>query len=76
MRQRVAESVAHIVCGFLGLDTSANSIPYLASWSEDTPAEAFEHIAGLIDRLAHRIEDTLQSAGEAMAGAAQASTPS
>ena len=32
----VAESVALTVCGFLGLDTAANSIPYLAVWSEHT----------------------------------------
>lgn len=29
----VVESVAFSVCGVLGLDTSANSIPYLVAWS-------------------------------------------
>ncbi len=55
----VAESVAYTVCGFLGLDTAANSVPYLAVWSEHTPEDAFERIAGLIDRLARRLEDVL-----------------
>jgi hypothetical protein len=56
----VAESIAHIVCGFLGLDTSGNSIPYLASWSESAAHDAFGQIAALVDRLAHRIEDSLE----------------
>jgi len=56
-----AESVAHIVCGFLGLDTAGNSIPYLASWAEDTPADAFERIAALVDRLARRLENNLDT---------------
>lgn len=69
----VAESVAHLVCGSLGLDTSANSIPYLASWSEDTEADAFERIAVLVDRLAGRIEDALDPAIAVDAGAKEAS---
>lgn len=60
----VAESVAFTVCGFLGLDTAANSVPYLAVWSEDTPDGAFERVAGLIDRLARRIEDALDVVDE------------
>jgi antirestriction protein ArdC len=56
----VAESVAHIVCGFLGLDTSANSIPYLAFWSEHSEPDAFERIAALVDRLASRLEEALE----------------
>jgi antirestriction protein ArdC len=55
----VAESIALIVCGSLGLDTTANSIPYLAVWSEHTPADTFEQTATLVDRLARRIEDAL-----------------
>ena len=57
----VAESVALCVCGFLGLDTASNSIPYLAFWSEDTEPNAFERIAGLVDRLARRLEDSLDA---------------
>jgi antirestriction protein ArdC len=64
----VAESVAHIVCGFLGLDTSANSIPYLAVWSANADPDAFERIAGLVDRLASQLEDTLDRATPEKAG--------
>jgi antirestriction protein ArdC len=60
----VAESVAFTVCGFLGLDTAGNSIPYMAVWSEHVHADAFERIAALVDRLARRIEDTLTSGFE------------
>ncbi|RKQ92977.1 antirestriction protein ArdC [Solirubrobacter pauli] len=59
----VAESVAYTVCGFLGLNTAANSVPYLAVWSEATAEDAFERIAGLIDRLARRVEDALDPRG-------------
>jgi hypothetical protein len=64
----VAESVAHIVCGFLGLDTSANSIPYPAVWSENADPDAFEQIAGLVDRLARRFEEALDAATASDAG--------
>jgi antirestriction protein ArdC len=70
----VAESVAHVVCRFVGLDTSANSIPYLAAWREDTAADAFERIAGLVDRLARRLEDALEAPGQEAAGPVPAST--
>src|SRR4051794_20086419 len=59
----VAESVALTVCGFLGLDTTGNSVPYLAVWSEQSPPDAFERIAGLVDRLARRLEDACQLGG-------------
>lgn len=57
----VAESVALTVCGFLGLDTAANSIPYLAVWSEDVAADAFERIAVVVDRVARELEDALDA---------------
>jgi antirestriction protein ArdC len=52
----VVESVAYTVCGALGLDTAGYSIPYLASWAQDAGIETVEQTAGLIDRLARRIE--------------------
>jgi antirestriction protein ArdC len=55
----VAESVAHIAVSFVGLDSSASAVPYLATWAESAPAGTFERIAGLVDRLARRLEDTL-----------------
>jgi antirestriction protein ArdC len=53
----VVESVAFTVCGSLGLDTSGYSIPFLASWAQRGDIDTIERTAGLIDRLAHRIED-------------------
>ena len=55
----VVESVASSVCGVVGLDTSANSIPYLAAWSESTDLAILARTAQLINRLANRIEDAL-----------------
>lgn len=55
----VAESVAYIVASGLGFDSSANSIPYLAAYAEQTGPEAWALIASLTDRLAARIEEAL-----------------
>jgi antirestriction protein ArdC len=55
----IAESVAHIAVSFVGLDSSASAVPYLASWAEDAAPGTFEQIAGLVDRLARRLEDAL-----------------
>jgi len=53
----VAESVAFTCLGALGISSEEYSIPYLASWAENSDLEILEHIAALIDRLARRIED-------------------
>ena len=58
----VVESVAFSVCGVVGLDTSANSIPYLTAWSQNTELAILERTAALINRLANRIEDALAPA--------------
>ena len=63
----VAESVAHLAVSFVGLDSSASAVPYLASWAESAAADTFERIAELVDRLARRLENAL--------GAEQASQP-
>jgi hypothetical protein len=34
-------------------------VPYLVSWAESAPAGTFERIAGLVNRLARRLEHTL-----------------
>jgi antirestriction protein ArdC len=60
----VVESVAHTVCGALGLDTSDASIPYIAGWGERTEGEPIERYAALIDRLASRLEDAVLGAAE------------
>jgi antirestriction protein ArdC len=58
-QELVAESVAHIAVSFIGLDTGASAVPYLATWAESAAAGTFERIAALVDRLARRLEDTL-----------------
>jgi antirestriction protein ArdC len=58
----VVESVATVVCAGLGLDTRGQSVPYLAGWSETADADTFERTAALVDRLARRIEASLEPA--------------
>lgn len=56
----VVESIALSVVGGLGLDTSSYSVPYITSWSEnEANLEIVEKCAGLIDRLAKRIEEAI-----------------
>lgn len=55
----VAESVAFTCLNALGVSAEGYSIPYLTSWAQDTDLQVLEHIAGLIDRLARRIEGVL-----------------
>jgi antirestriction protein ArdC len=57
----VAESVAFTVVRSLGIDADARSIPYLASWAEASDITAIEKVAALIDRLARRIETSLDT---------------
>lgn len=57
----VAESVAFTCLGALGVSSEEYSIPYLASWAENSDLEILEHTAALIDRLARRIEDAALS---------------
>ena len=55
----VVECVAMAVCATVGLDTSGTSVPYMASWGT---GEEIERYAGLVDRLARRLEDALAAA--------------
>ncbi len=55
----IAESVAFCACQTVGLDTSANSIPYLTSWAEKASLDLLEQTAALTGRLADRIETAL-----------------
>jgi antirestriction protein ArdC len=55
----VVESVAFCCCQTVGLDTSANSIPYLASWAEKASVEVLEQTVELTSRLSDRIEAVL-----------------
>jgi len=47
------------VADTVALDTSENSIPYLASWAESASLDVLEQTAKLTDRLARRIEHAL-----------------
>jgi antirestriction protein ArdC len=58
----VVESIAWSCCQTVGLDTSTNSIPYLASWAEQVSLEVLEQTAAITGRLAQRIEDALLAA--------------
>jgi hypothetical protein len=58
------ESVAFCCCQTVGLDTSANSIPYLASWAESASLDVLEQTAALTGRLADRIEHALLGTDE------------
>jgi hypothetical protein len=71
----VAESVAHLACSFLGLDSSAAAIPYLAGWAEAADPDSFEQIAGLVDRLARRLENALGAEDQAEAVADVEASP-
>ena len=51
--------MAWTCCQTVGLDTSANSIPYLASWAEQASLDVLERAAALTGRLADRIERAL-----------------
>lgn len=52
----VVESVAWCVCDTAGLDISANSIPYMTSWSATASLDALQQTAELVDRLTREIE--------------------
>ncbi|HET8956171.1 MAG TPA: ArdC family protein [Solirubrobacterales bacterium] len=52
----VVACVSYSVCRSLGLDTSAWNTAYIASWGQ---GEQIERYAGLIDRLARRIEEAI-----------------
>jgi antirestriction protein ArdC len=52
----VVETAAVIVCGALGLDTSGESIPYIAGWGEANDLEAIGKHAATVDEIASAIE--------------------
>jgi hypothetical protein len=52
------------------LDRPPRRLPYLAVWSESAAPDTFERIAGLVDRLARRLEQALGAEDAAIATAA------
>lgn len=58
VKETEAESVAYVVAGLLGLDTSAYSIGYVAGWTEGD-AETIKATAARVLRAAHTLADAL-----------------
>lgn len=57
-----AESVAYIVCNWLGLDTAEYSFGYVAGWSRDKEAKELLECADVIKKTARQIIDGLKAA--------------
>lgn len=58
----ITDATTHIVCASVGLDTSNETIPYIASWATGDALDAVRNAAALIDRIAGQLEDALTSA--------------
>jgi antirestriction protein ArdC len=52
----IVETAAVIVCGAIGLDTSGESIPYLANWGAASDLEAIRTHAEVVDTIARELE--------------------
>jgi antirestriction protein ArdC len=52
----IVETAATIVCGSLGLDTSGESIPYIAGWGESGDLDAIRKHAETVDTIARTLE--------------------
>ncbi len=52
----IVETAAVIVCGSIGLDTSGESIPYIADWGEASDLEAIREHAQVVDGIARELE--------------------
>lgn len=63
IKETEAESVAYIVAGILGLDTSAYSIGYVAGWSR-CDAQTIKDTAARVLRTAHTLADALTTTEE------------
>lgn len=61
VKETEAESVAYVVAGILGLDTSSYSIGYIAGWSS-ADIETIKRTAGNVLRTAHQIVDAITEA--------------
>lgn len=60
----IVEAAAWLVCGSLGLDTSASSIGYIASWCRGQSTEQLRTHAATIDKIARQIETALLGEAE------------
>lgn len=57
----IVDTATLIVLSGVGLDTSGETIPYIAGWGERGALEAVTDQAELIDRLARRVERAIDS---------------
>jgi N-terminal domain of anti-restriction factor ArdC len=55
----IVESATYVAASAAGLDTSGESIPYVAGWGGNGALEAIQQVAELIDRVALRLEKTI-----------------
>ncbi|MCA1571085.1 MAG: ssDNA-binding domain-containing protein [Chloroflexi bacterium] len=58
----IVDTATYVACASLGLDTSGESIPYIAGWGEDGALEAAQAAAERIDEIARAIEEAASSA--------------
>lgn len=65
VRELEAESVAHVVAGYLGLDTSEYSNGYLAAWSGGD-ADKVRAVATRVQGAVHEVLDALENVKEAV----------
>jgi len=68
IKETEAESVAYVVAGILGLDTSRYSIGYVAGWS-DGDTETIKATAARVLRAAHTLTDAITEPEHAAAAA-------
>lgn len=64
-----AESVAYVVAGMLGLDTSDYSTGYVADWAEHAEADVIKATAGRVLTAVHTITEAIDDQEEATAAA-------
>lgn len=69
LKECEAESVAYIVAGILGLDTSAYSVGYVAGWTQGN-TETIRDTAANVLRAAHKIADAITTEAPAELAAA------
>ncbi len=50
-----AESIAYTVCAYFGIETSANSFGYVATWSKDKDLKAFKDSLGTIRKTSSEL---------------------
>lgn len=58
--ETLVESITYIVCAGIGLDTSCESVPYVAGWDDEDLAPLRE-FTGVVDQIARRIEAVLHT---------------